>query len=142
MRVQFEYTLDDVVDAQLRALKRSSAARAWRRRDLVLSSLLSGVVLFAIIPGETTLKIIVGVMGLILGALLYPKVNENTVKRRLTKLSQENAGSDKVLICEVELCESGLHIRQNSMELIYRWENIKEVQETRDSVDLYSDKGL
>jgi len=141
LRIQFEYTLDDVVDVEWRALKRSAAARAWRWRELVLSSLLSGVLLFGIIPGETTTRVVVGVIGLILGASLYPKVNESTIKRRLSKLFQENAGPDKVLICEVELLESGVHIRQNSMEIIYRWDNIKEIQETIDSVDLYSDKG-
>jgi len=141
MRIQFEYTLDDVVDVQLRALKRSAAARAWRWRDLVLTSLLSGVLLFAIIPGETTTRIVVGLIGLILGASLYPKVNESTIKRRLRKLFQENSGPDKVFICEVELRESGLHIRQNNMEIIYKWDDINEVQETNDSVDLHADKG-
>jgi hypothetical protein len=141
MRVQFEYTIDDVVDVQLRALKRSRAARAWRWRDQIATSLLSGVLLFAIIPGETTIRLIVGLIGLILGALLFPIVNENTVKRRLRKLFQENAGPDKVFICEVELSESGVHTRQNGMEMIYGWENVKEVQETRDSVDIHAEKG-
>ena len=141
MRVQFEFTLDDVVDVQLRILKRSPAARAWRWRDLVVTALLSGVLLFAIIPGETTSRLIVGLIGLMLGALFYPIVNENTVKRRLRKLVQENAGPEKVFICEVELSESGVHTRQNGMEIIYRWENVKEVQETKDSVDIYGEKG-
>jgi hypothetical protein len=141
MRVQFEYTIDDLVDVQVRALKRSAAARAWRRRDLVITSLLSGVLLFVIIPGETASRLIVGAIGLILGALLYPKVNEETVKRRLRKLFQENAGPEKVFICEVELRESGVHISQNALEIIYRWENVKEVQETKDSVDIYAEKG-
>lgn len=141
MRVQFEYTIDDVVDVQLRALKRSAAARAWRWREQAVTGLISGVLLFAIVPGETTVRLIVGAVGLILGVLFYPVVNENTVKRRLRKLLQENAGSDRVLICEVELRESGVHTRQNSMEIIYRWENIKAVQETKDSVDIFADEG-
>jgi hypothetical protein len=141
MRVQFEFTLDDVVDVQLRVLKRSRAARAWRLRDLVATALLSGVLLFAIIPGETSTRLIVGILGLILGAVFYPIVNESTVKRRLMKLLQENAGPDSVSICEVELSDSGVHARQNGMEIIYRWENVKEVKETRDSVDIYAEKG-
>jgi hypothetical protein len=141
MRVQFEYTLDDVVDVQLRALKRSAAARAWRWRDLLLTSLVSGVLLFAIIPGETASRLIVGVIGLILGAVIYPIMNERTVKQRLKKLCEENAGPDKVFICEVELRESGVHISQNGMEITYKWENVAEVKETEDSVDIYAAKG-
>ena len=131
MRVQFEYTLDDVVDVQLRALKRSAEARAWRWQDMVVTSLLSGVLLFAIIPGETSSRLIVGLIGLILGALLYPIVNESTVKRRLRKLFQENAGPDKVLICEVELSESGVHTRQNGMEIIYGGRTSREFRRPR-----------
>ena len=141
MRVQFEFTIDDVVDVQIRALRRSRAARAWRRWDLVTTSLLTGVLLFALIPTETIGKIITGLFGLVLGALLYPAINESTVKRRLRKLCEENAGSEQVFICEVELNESGVHTRQNSMEIIYAWDNVKEIQETKDSVDIYAEKG-
>jgi hypothetical protein len=141
MRVQFEYTSDDLVDVQLRALRNSAAARAWRWHDLAFTSLLSGVLLFAIIPGEITVRLSVGVIGLILAGLLYPKVNESIVKRRLRKLFQENVGSDKVLICEVELSESGVHTKQNGMEIIYTWENVEEVRETEDSVDIRAEKG-
>ena len=74
MRVQFEFTIDDVVDVQIRALRRSRAARAWRWRELVTTSLLTGVLLFALIPEETTGKIIMGVIGLVLGALGFYSV--------------------------------------------------------------------
>lgn len=141
MRVQFEFTLDDVVDVQLRALKRSAAARAWRWRDRIVTALLSGVLLFAIMPGETTSRLIVGLIGLIMGALVYPIVNDSTVKRRLRKLFQENAGPNNVFICEVEISESGVHTKQNGMEIIYKWENVQEVQETADSVDIYAANG-
>lgn len=86
---------------------------------MVVSSLLSGVLLFAIIPGETASKIIVGVVGLILGALIYPIVNESTVKRRLRKLSQENAGPDKVFSCEVELSKDE-NQKQTLNAVLYR----------------------
>ena len=52
MRVQFEFTIDDVVDVQLRVLRHSRAARSWRWRDRLLTSLLTGTMLFAIVPEE------------------------------------------------------------------------------------------
>ena|SRR5882762_2414259 len=141
MRVQFEYTIDDIVDVQLRALRRSRAARSWRWRDLITTSLLSGVLLFAIIPEGLTGKLIMGSIGLILGALLYPKLNEATVKRRLRKLCEENLGGDRSFVCEVALEQSGIHTKQNGTQIIYAWENVNEIRETEDSVDIYNENG-
>jgi len=97
--------------------------------------------LFAIVPEEITVRIIVGAIGLVLGAVLYPTLNERTVKRRLRKLCEENAGSDRVFLCQIELEESAIHTKQNGMEIIYPWVTVKEIRETNDSVDIYTQKG-
>jgi Flp pilus assembly protein TadB len=89
MRVEFDYTIDDLVDLQMRLLKRSRAARAWRWRDLVVTSLMTGVLLFAVIPEGISVRIIMGSIGLLFGAVLYPVLNEMTVKRRLRKWCEE-----------------------------------------------------
>ena len=141
MRVQFDYTIDDLVDVQMRLLKRSRAVQAWRWRDLVLTSLLTGVLLFALIPQEIIVRIIVGIIGLLLGAVLYPVVNEMTVKRRLRKWTEENVGSARTFTCEVELDESGLHTQSNDAQIIFDWRNVEEIKETEDSVDIYFAKG-
>ena len=78
---------------------------------------------------------------MLLGAVLYPVMNEMTVKRRLRKWNQEHAGSDKTFTCEVELKESGIHTRSNGTQIIYAWENVEEIKETDDSVDIYSERG-
>ncbi len=141
MRVRFEYTIDDLIDVQMRRLKRSRAARAWRLRDLVTTSLLTGVLLFAIIPEGITGKLIMGGIGLVFGALFYVAFNESTIKRRMRKLYQENVRSHKPLSCEVELNESGVHASSNGAQTFSAWEDVKEIQETQDSVDIYTNRG-
>ena len=141
MRVEFNYTIEDIVDVQVRLLKRSRVAKAWRWRDLVTTSLLTGAFLFAVIPEGITGRIIMGSIGLLLGAVLYPVLNEMTVKRRLRKWCEENAGSDKTFTCEVELNESGIHTKSNGTRIIYAWENVTEIKETEDSIDIYSERG-
>jgi hypothetical protein len=141
MRVQFDYTIEDLVDVQMRVLNNSRAVRAWRWRDLVLTSLMTGIFVFAIIPEEITVRIIVGIIGLILGAVLYPVVSEMTIKRRLRKWCEENAGPAKTFTCEVELNESGIHSQQNETQIVFPWKNMKEIRETKDSVDIYFERG-
>jgi hypothetical protein len=68
MRVQFNYTIDDIVDLQMRLLKRSRVARAWRWRNLALTSLLAGAFLFAVIPERITGRIVMGTIGVLSGA--------------------------------------------------------------------------
>jgi hypothetical protein len=141
MRVEFNYTLEDIVDVQMRLLKRSRAARAWRLRDQVLTSLLTGAFLFAVIPEGITGRLIMGSIGLLFGAVLYPVLSQITVKSRLRKWCEENAGSDKTFTCQVELNESGIHTDSNGTQIIYAWEKVKEIKETEDSVDIYFERG-
>jgi len=141
MRVEFNYTIEDIVDVQLRLLKRSRAARAWRLRDLVMTSLLTGAFLFAVIPEEITGRLIMGSIGLLPGAVLYPLLSQMTVKRRLRKWCEENAGSDKTFTCQVELNESGVHTESNGTRILHAWEKVKEIRETEDSVDIHFEKG-
>jgi len=82
-----------------------------------------------------------GSIGLFLGAILYPVLSQMTVKRRLRKWCQENAGSDKTFTCQVELNESGIHTESNGTRIIYAWEKVKEIKETEDSVDIYLERG-
>jgi len=68
-------------------------------------------------PEEITVRIIVGSIGLLLGAVVYPFMNRETVKRRLRKLCEENAGPDKTFNCEVELNQLGIHAKTTAYRL-------------------------
>jgi hypothetical protein len=106
-----------------------------------MTSFLTGALLFAVIPEGITGRFIVDSIGLLLGAVLYPVLNDMTVKRRLRKWCEENAGSAKTFTCEVELNESGIHTKSNGTRIIYAWESVTEIKETEDSVDIYSERG-
>ncbi len=141
MRVEFNYTIDDVVDVQLRLLMRSRVATGWRWRNAVLTSVLAGAFLFAVVPEGITGRIVMGSIGLMSGAAVYLALNDFTVKRRLRKYLEENCGSDKRFTCEVELNDSGIHTKSNGTQIIYSWANVSDIKETGDSVDIYFEKG-
>src|SRR5882724_1061273 len=141
MRVEFNYTIDDILDVQMRLLKRSREARAWRWRNLTLTSLLSGAFLFAVIPEGIIGRLVMGSIGVLSGAAVYLALNDVTVKRRLRKWCEENAGTDRIFTCDVELSDSGVHTNSNGTQIIYAWANVNEIKETEDSVDIYFEKG-
>jgi hypothetical protein len=141
MRVRFEYTIDDLIDVSMRLLKRSRSVRASRHWDLLTTALLSGVLLFAIVPASVAGKLIMGGLGLAFGALSYPAIRQRTVRRRLRKFCEETVGTGETLFCEVELNESDVHTNSNGSRTVSAWENVKEIQETLDSVDIYTGRG-
>ena len=106
-----------------------------------MTSLLTGAVLFAVIPEGFAGRAIMGGIGLIVGAVLYPILNERTVRRRLRKFCEEKTGSSKTFLCEVELNDSGVHTKSNGTQIIYPWDKVTEVEETAESVDLYTEFG-
>jgi hypothetical protein len=141
MRVQFEYTIDDVVDLQMRMLKRSRVAKSWASRNLVITSLLTGVIVFAVIPEGLQGRLIMGAIGIVFGALAYLAFNQRSLARRLRKMAEEHIGADDSVVCEVELNNTGIHVRQGETQIIYSWASVNEIEPTSDSVDIYTDKG-
>jgi hypothetical protein len=145
VRVQFDATLDDVVDASLRALSRSKAARSWRWADytagVLLTGLGAGLVLYVLVSGELRERLILSGIGAVVAASLYPIFYIWTVKRRLRSYYREQLGSRGPFAVEVEVSASGVSARQEGTTTTFEWAIVDCIEETADSIDFHIKKG-
>jgi len=143
MRVQFEFNLDDCVDASMRFLARSKAA-SWQWQGLAYSAFFTWLLVFAVVTllyGRPGIGAAIGVVLAALSAVLYPSSYEKTLERRLRKLHQEQFESANTFVCEVELKAEGVQVRQMERQVIYEWSSVEEIQETVESVDIFTRDG-
>src|SRR5436190_22964969 len=99
MRVQFEATLDDVVDAHNRSWSRSKTMRSWRWANNVSAFFLPGLftwllLLFVLIPLEPENRLLTSGLGGVLVACVYPFLNRLAAKAWYRKFFREQLGSD------------------------------------------------
>lgn len=88
--VQFDVTLDEVVDVQHRMLRESKIASSWRRKDRVAAAAITGVILFLsiqLLPDTVTAASLFGAaVAFLVVYRVYPMDHERRVRRRLRRL--------------------------------------------------------
>jgi hypothetical protein len=145
MRVAFEYDLNDLVDANVRA---HSAVPAARRRLLAtraLSALLfgsfGGCFGAAILPGTPDERVALGMtIAAVVGAVqwaTYMRQLRHTWYRHFRAI----LGSDGPFSCEIELRPEGVWARQNDTQILHEWPSIVAIEETADSIDMRTRSG-
>jgi hypothetical protein len=135
MKVKFDFTLDDLVDAAERGAAHSKVVRGWRFRDMVISGVLSGVLVYALRSGTHESKIFFAVIGGVIAAAIYSFVATRTRKGRLRKFFRERFGGEGPYPFETELTPAALVTTQAGTRSEHAWSTIVEVKDTPDAID-------
>jgi len=135
VKVQFDFTIDDVVDGAERAVDRSPIVRGWRWQRLIVSCTLSAVIAYFIVPGSDATKLFAAVFIAAVSALIVRFSRGDARKRRLQQYFREQFGGDGPFTCEVELTPSALVTIQRGARAERPWPMIRTIQVTDNSVD-------
>lgn len=141
MHVRFEATEDELLDATQRFLARSKVVRSWRWKDLIAASLIAGVLPFIFFFNRPATAIVWGVLAALICAVYYPFAHRRTVEKRLRNFIRETFGVRVPFICEVELTPVGVWVRQLNTQTTYEWESVAEINESEDSVEIFTREG-
>ncbi len=136
MRVQFIYSQEDLVDASLRIMRRSTSVRSTRRNTTIYYAAMAFGVVVLIFRYS-----IWGLLGAaILSALLLLVLQlsyENQARKNLRKFVKEQHGSDDQFTCEVELRPDALITTSEGCQHQREWDKVEEIVSTHDSVDIF-----
>ena len=141
MRVQFEYTRDDLIDASKRFSARSKVVRSWKWNGMFYAALFAWLLAFAFFYQTPFKGAVIGLVAALGTALLFPFFHKSGMEKRLRKLHQEILGNENSFVCEVELTQAGFSISQINCEIKYEWQAVEEIKETSDSVDIFTRDG-
>jgi len=141
MHVQFTHNQEEIVDAWLRASKRSQVIRRMRRRRSVLLALLAGLFVLVFVRFSIS-GIIAAAVAVLLCLLTDPWFYRYAHRKSLRKLIKERYGEESQFDCQVELLPQGVKTNTSDVELTLPWETIAEIVETSDSVDIFARQGF
>ena len=141
MHVQFEFTKEDLVDANKRFLGRCKAFKAVTWKSSVFSALAVAVMVFLVLQKSPILGLVFGLLAAVIIVFLYPRWHQNSLENRLSQVANEIMTSPSPYICEVEPRREGLWLRQMDKQIIYDWKSLEALEETADSVDIFSRDG-
>lgn len=141
MHVQFEFTRDELIDASQRFSARSKVVRSWKTNGMMWSAILAWLLVFVFFYTTPIKGVLIGLVAAGLCALVYPTYHKRATVKRLRKLHDEILGDETSLSCGVDITPEGVTITQLNHRTQYEWPAIAEVQETNDSVDIFTRRG-
>ncbi len=140
MKIQYESTVDEKVDVQMRFLGTSKTAKKWKLQELIWAPLLF-IGFYLGIPDEQNIKLIFAFLSSIIFIIIYLCSYKGIIKRRTKKLIIEQLGTDKPIPSEYEFNEEGLIFRQMGTEIKFNWNSVKEINENDKDIEFIIDRG-
>jgi hypothetical protein len=144
MRVQFTYNQEDMVDANLRLLRRSRSSRYWRWQGTIFVTLFFWLAIYVVFVSFLRvfyLAIIEFAIITIVIVVGYPTFYERAIKKRLRRYAREAFGEKNDFVCAVELTPEEIRVRGENTQTAYDWKDVKEIVVTDDSVDIFPQSG-
>jgi len=140
MRVQFDATLDDMVDAAFREVSRSRSLSRSRRWDYlavsIVAGILAGITTYLVIPDTREIRLVLAGVAAVGSAAITPIAQRLSAKRRVRAYLREKLGSETPFNVEVELSREGVSANQKTGKVILAWHQIDSIHETTDSIDI------
>ena len=144
MRVQFTYNQNDLIDANMRTLRRSKTVRRGRWQAAIFLTIFFWLAIYVVFIswlGNPYLAVIMLAVSTLTVTALYPTFHERAIKKRLRRLCKESYGERDSFQCEVELTPVEIRIRDENTQTVYDCKSIEDVVVTKDSVDLFTRAG-
>jgi hypothetical protein len=141
MKVTFDATIDDFVDANSRLLKRSKLVRKWRWVNVLVVFLLVAVISYFLGPGAPVVKMVEAIIGGAVAAAIFPAIHKSEVNGKLKKYFKEQLGTENPINIEIELSDAGLSVKQMGTLTAHDWPNILSAENTRDAVEVVYRRG-
>lgn len=147
-RASFDATIDELVEVTIRGWAKSATIRRARRNSMLWTGLAIALLLLVVARplwgeryGIAVMLPVSVLVGASVGYLVGPAYDSST-ERRVRRGFVEWLHGSTTLRCEVEVRSSGLWIRQDNVEYLYRWTDVSSVEDTPISVDITVKNGL
>ena len=149
LRVEFETTLEEIVEGHMRFTKRT---RAYRRNRALAQICCGGG--FAVgtatltllrSPGSTSKGLVLLGAGVGLGVLvgyLYGPLYEWRVRRNVRRFVAEMYHDAPAVRCEIEIGDDGVRTWQSGTEIAFEWQRSTGVEDNSDTIDLWFGTGF
>ncbi len=140
MKIEYESTIDEAVEAQFRLLKKSKVAKKWRLQGFIWAPILFFGFYFGI-PDEKNIKLLFASIASIAFIIIYLSIYEKTIQKTIRKVIVEQIGNDEPVQSEYEFNQDALIFRKLGTEIRFIWDSVQEIIENDEDIEFKIAKG-
>jgi len=110
-------------------------------KSALFSAISAGVIIFFFLRNSPTIGLLLGlvVAGIII--LINPRLEKSGLDGRLRRVVADMMPDPGPYVCEVEIRSEGVWLRQMNKQIIHEWQSLEAIEETPDSVDIFTRDG-
>ncbi len=149
MRFEFDATLDEIVDANMRLAEHAQAYRRERRRAQWLVAVCYAVAsVVAVLRGidvsgvAAAITLAFGLASGMLGFFVYGRFHDWYARRNCSRMVRELYRGLEPVGCAFEVRQDSLWSRVKDIETTFPWSSLTRVNEAPDSIELWFNPGL
>lgn len=149
MRLEFNSTLDEIVDAHMRLAEHAQAYRQERRRAQWLVAACYAVAsVVAVLRGidvsgvAAAITFAFGLASGMLGFFVYGRFHDWYARRNCRRMVRELYRGLEPVGCAFEVRHDSLWSRMKDVETSFPWSSLTRVNEASDSIELWFNPGL
>jgi hypothetical protein len=149
VRIHFDTTVDELIDANSRYWKRTPAGALQRRRGSlrIAVAFTSSLFVTALVTSGAALENVVplAALAVILGAAFWPlygRLYNSGLQRRLRQAVRAQVGKDATWTCEIELRPEGAWSRNRGVEYLFDWSQLRFVEDDDHGIELHFHDGF
>ena len=139
MQIEYETTIDELVDAHMRALSRSQSAKRARWYATIWTALLTGIILYlylAFLGAPLIRRFIFAALGVLFATGGYNLTYAQSLRRRIRKHLHDQMPSGLPMRFTVELRDDCIWTKQAGTQISFDWGNVAAVVDTGDAVEV------
>ena len=142
MKIQYEFTLLDMADVMRRAVKRKRLWLTWRWRRRATESALLGAVLYFIIEGSATNRVMGAALFFFISYFALWFIRSQSLDAHYMRFFRERAGGDGPFIFELEITSDALIARQLGETHRREWSSVTRITEAKGGIEFDTRSGL
>jgi hypothetical protein len=142
VKVQYEFTIDDMADVMRRAVKRKRLWLTWRWRRRAVESILLGSVLYLIIEGSATNRMAGAALFAVLSYFATWFVRSQSLGAGYSSLFREHAGGDGPFVFELKITSEALIATQLGETHRRELPSVTKISEAKGGIEFDTRSGL
>jgi hypothetical protein len=142
VKIQYEFTIDDMADVMRRAVKRKRLWLTWRWRRRAIESMLLGSLLYLIIEGPATNRVAGAALFAVMSYLATWFIRSQSLGASYPRLFREHAGGDGPFVFELEITSEALIATQLGETHRREWPSVTKITEAKGGIEFDTRSGL
>lgn len=141
MKVEFDYTIDELVEVSLRSVRKTKSYQTAFQRGLLTTGSAAFAIAFLLFNYSFAIRFLLALLFGVFSAATYLFLQQTLTERKLKKYYFDLIGDKWPIHLEIELTPAAIVTRERETETSISWKRFAQVSENNKNIEFLTREG-